>query len=90
MKKIVFFLMSLVVAGCNTLEQNPSDKLFESNAFQTEADLKLYTNGFYSMLPSAYTIFYGDRVSDYMAPIAVGKFFLGSYTAQDSGGACAT
>lgn len=86
MKKIVFFLLSLVVAGCNTLEQNPSDKLFESNAFQTEADLKLYTNGFYSMLPSAYTIFYGDRVSDYMAPIAVGKFFLGSYTAQDSGG----
>ena len=42
MKKIVFFLLSLVVAGCNTLEQNPSDKLFESNAFQTEAALELY------------------------------------------------
>ena len=85
MKKTVYLLAALLALGCNTLEQNPVDKLFESNAFQTEADLKLYTNGFYSMLPSAYTIFYGDRISDYMAPIAVGKFFLGSYTAQDSG-----
>lgn len=85
MKKTVYLLAALLALGCNTLEQNPVDKLFESNAFQTEADLKLYTNGFYSMLPSAYTIFYGDRISDYMAPIAVGKFILGSYTAQDSG-----
>lgn len=85
MKKTVFLLMTLIAVSCNTLEQNPVDKLFENNAFQTEADLKLYTNGFYSMLPSGYTVFYGDRISDYMAPIAVGKFFLGSYTAQDSG-----
>ena len=56
MKKTVYLLAALLALGCNTLEQNPVDKLFESNAFQTEADLKLYTNGFYSMLPSAYTI----------------------------------
>ena len=86
MKKTVFLLAVILAASCNMLEQNPVDKLFEENAFETEADLQLYTNSFYSMLPSAYTIFYGDHLSDYLAPIAIGKFLLGSYTAQDSGG----
>ncbi len=86
MKRISCILTVCILAACSTLEQNPVDKLFESNAFETEADLQLYTNSFYSMLPSANTVFYGDRISDYLAPIAVGQFFLGSYTAQDSGG----
>lgn len=87
MKRLTILAAALLVtAACDTLEQNPMDKLFEDNAFQTESDLELYTNSFYSMFPSAYTIFYGDRISDYMAPIAVSKFFLGSYTAQDGSG----
>ena len=35
MKKTVYLLAALLALGCNTLEQNPVDKLFESNAFQT-------------------------------------------------------
>ena len=38
MKKTVYLLAALLALGCNTLEQNPVDKLFESNAFQTEAE----------------------------------------------------
>lgn len=71
--------------SCETLEQMPVDKLYEDNAFLTEADLELYSNSFYTMFPSAYNVFYGDRISDYIAPVAINKFFLGTYTAQDSG-----
>lgn len=72
-------------AACDTLEQFPVDKLYEDNAFLTEDDLELYTNSFYTMFPSAYNVFYGDRISDYIAPVAINKFFLGTYTSQDSG-----
>ena len=71
--------------SCDTLEQMPVDKLYEDNAFLTEDDLALYTNSFYTMFPSAYNVFYADRISDYIAPVAINKFFLGTYTAQDSG-----
>lgn len=90
MKKTITKFLSVIAAGlafgaCDTLEQFPTDKLYEDNAFLTESDLELYTNSFYTMFPSAYSIFYGDRISDYMAPVSINKFFLGSYTSQDSG-----
>lgn len=87
MKKIIIpIIIAAMACACDTLDQRPGDKLFEDNAFQTEADLELYTNSFYSMFPSAYNIFYGDRLSDNFAPISISKFLLGSYTAQDGSG----
>ena len=90
MKRIIYYIITLMAAtsainSCDTLEQMPVDKLYEDNAFLTEDDLALYTNSFYTMFPSAYNVFYADRISDYIAPIAINKLFLGTFTAQDSG-----
>lgn len=90
MKRIIYYIITLMAAtsainSCDTLEQMPVDKLYEDNAFLTEDDLALYTNSFYTMFPSAYNVFYADRISDYIAPVAINKLFLGTFTAQDSG-----
>ena len=89
MKRIIYYIITLMAAtsainSCDTLEQMPVDKLYEDNAFLTEDDLALYTNSFYTMFPSAYNVFYADRISDYIAPVAINKLFLlGFYPASN-------
>lgn len=53
MKKIIFlFAIILLVQSCD-LEKYPLDSVSPNTFFETENELKLYTNSFYNMLPSA-------------------------------------
>lgn len=56
MKKIFSpALISLCISmgACSNLDQQPLDAIGPNTFFKTENDLKLYTNSFYDMLPSA-------------------------------------
>ena len=88
MKRIIYYIITLMAAtsainSCDTLEQMPVDKLYEDNAFLTEDDLALYTNSFYTMFPSAYNVFYADRISEGLGidGIRAGRYYF-AYTVQ--------
>ncbi|WP_262245745.1 RagB/SusD family nutrient uptake outer membrane protein [Parapedobacter soli] len=53
LKKILTIIgISLVVSSCEALlDKDPLDSLTSGQAFATEQNLELYTNGFYQMLP---------------------------------------
>ena len=56
MKKIVFpalISLALSMGACSNLDQQPLDAIGPDTYFKTANDLKLYTNSFYAMLPSA-------------------------------------
>lgn len=71
----IFLLIALVTfAGCNKdyLDTVPKDKLDAELFFNTANDLKVYTNGFYDMLPKTevYDASYGES-SDDIVPLIV-------------------
>lgn len=52
-KYIATALAGILLAGCTDMEQYPLDAISPNTFFNTGNDLKLYTNSFYEMLPSA-------------------------------------
>lgn len=68
MKKLFYIASFTLVFGCKKqLDLTPFDKLSPSTAFNTEKDLQLYANSFYTILPTGNEIVRGDILSDYMA-----------------------
>ena len=52
-KLTVVALTGIALTGCTDMEQYPMDAISPNTFFNTGNDLKLYTNSFYNMLPSA-------------------------------------
>lgn len=80
-----FFLMALFFAACKKLEQEPQSTASKQAVFGSEKGLELYTNSFYSILPSASNIISADNMSDYAARRDVPRFLrAGAYAANIS------
>lgn len=75
-----------VLAGCKKyLEKEPVDKLTPEQAFSSETNLKLYTNGFYSlMLPNANQIYQSELTSDQTVRKEVPPYLLSGFNAQSA------
>jgi len=88
MKNSVYLLLILAMVSCKKdLNLKPFDKLSPDNAFNTEADLQLYANSFYKILPDGSSIIRGDVMSDYMGGKDVNNYIIpGAYTATQSSG----
>ena len=56
-KYVGFTAISLLLAGCVSMEQYPLDAISPNTFFNTANDLKLYTNSFYNMLPGAEDVY---------------------------------
>ena len=83
MKKIILYIFSGVAAcgfcGCeDALDRFPKDRLTPDNFFRTEEECQLYTNDFYTMFPSAGTI-YGET-ADIIAKTTLTSEVLGNRT----------
>lgn len=89
MKLIInIFLATILLIAAQSCDLNkyPIDTLDPDSFFETEADLVLYTNSFYEMLPTGEEIYLEDgEISDYMATASgVSKLLYGNYTNQES------
>ena len=86
MKKL-FITPCLVAAAlltsCN-LDLVPQDKLADTNYFNNRAELEAFTNGFYSSIPEAATL-YGET-ADIIIPSTLTSEVLGTRTVPGSGG----
>ena len=60
-----YLLVSCLMA-CNKLDQRPKSSVGKDAVFQSEKGLELYTNSFYSILPTAAEILRGDNMTDYI------------------------
>ncbi|MBQ6653252.1 MAG: RagB/SusD family nutrient uptake outer membrane protein [Prevotella sp.] len=49
---IKLLLMAIVIVSCSDMNQYPEDKLSPETYFSSETELRLYTNQFYSLMPS--------------------------------------
>lgn len=91
MKFIRFALyMVLVVGGatsCNKLDQDPKSTVSKEAVFNTESGLKLYSNSFYSILPTSTDVLRGDNMGDFVARKDVPDFFrAGAFGPRQSTG----
>ena len=74
-----------VLASCKKyLEKDPLDKLTPEQAFSTEANLKLYINGFYLMLPNANNVYQSELTSDQTVRKDVPPYLLSGFSAQSA------
>ena len=65
--KILIYTTSILLwSGCNDsfLERYPTDKLSPQTYFQNENDFRVYTNGFYIMLPEGADIYQVERADN--------------------------
>ncbi|HVW62328.1 MAG TPA: RagB/SusD family nutrient uptake outer membrane protein [Puia sp.] len=79
----------LAAAGCRkgTLTLAPFDVLTPGSAFNSEEDLKLYTNSFYKIFPSANDIIRGDAMSDISVTKSVNAYLVpGGFSATQATG----
>lgn len=67
-KSILFFLTATLVlcTACN-MDKYPQDKLSPETYFSSEQELRLYTNYFYSLMPSGSEL-YGEEGDHFVAP----------------------
>ncbi|MBO9658391.1 MAG: RagB/SusD family nutrient uptake outer membrane protein [Chitinophagaceae bacterium] len=84
---ILFIAVSALglLSSCKKyLEKDPIDKLTPDQAFSTEANLKLYINGFYLMLPNANNIYQSELTSDLTVRKEVPPYLLSGFSAQSA------
>jgi hypothetical protein len=93
MRKLFCFLALIPFAlGCKKMltdgnNQQPFDKLSPATAFNSENDLLLYVNSFYSIMPTADDITHGDAMSDYAARNTLPAYLIpGGYDSRTAGG----
>lgn len=66
--KMLYFLLAgaIVLNACKkVLDQEPKATATKDAVFSNEAGLQLYTNSFYTIIPSASEVMRGDAMSDY-------------------------
>jgi starch-binding outer membrane protein, SusD/RagB family len=82
------FLCLLIIPALNAckkyLDKDPIDKLTPEQAFSSEANLKLYINGFYLMLPNANQIYQSELTSDQTVRKEVPPYLLSGFSAQSA------
>jgi acetyl esterase/lipase len=89
MKKYILYILTGVAAcglcSCeDALDRYPKDRLTPDNFFHTEEECQLYTNDFYTMFPSAGTI-YGET-ADIIAKTTLTSEVLGNRTVPATAG----
>ena len=89
MKKYILYILTGVAAcglcSCeDALDRYPKDRLTPDNFFLTEEECQLYTNDFYTMFPSAGTI-YGET-ADIIAKTTLTSEVLGNRTVPATAG----
>lgn len=84
---IIYCALALGAVACNKLEQEPKSTVSKEAVFNTESGLKLYTNSFYTLLPTSTDIMRGDNMADYAARKDVPDFFrAGAFGPRQSSG----
>lgn len=89
MKKILFSIsvVTVVLAGCKKLDQEPQSTATKSAVFGNEKGLQLYVASFYNNLPSGNDVVRADAMSDYGARTDVPSFLTTSgFTPLQSSG----
>jgi hypothetical protein len=85
MKKTFFIIAATAVSGLisckKDLDLKPFDKLSPATAFNTEKDLQLYANSFYTILPTGNDIVRGDALSDYLVGRTPSNYLYGTFNA---------
>ena len=66
------------------LHKDPIDKLTPEQAFSSEANLQLYINGFYGMLPNGNRIYQSELTSDITARKEVPPYLLSGFSPQSA------
>jgi len=86
MKKIIFLSVSLLaVASCaDWLVRTPQDQLSPASYFSTETECLLYTNQFYTILPTASGIY--SETADYIIPRSLSDEVLGNRSVPSTSG----
>lgn len=90
--KILYKILSIPVLflalwSCSDLDQMPQSTTTNLAVFGSENGLSLYTNSFYSMLPSARGIHSGDEMADYAARTQVTDYLReNAYSPRQSSG----
>jgi hypothetical protein len=64
---LCFLLAGAIVAGCDSLEQNPVATSSKDAVFGSENGLSLYVNSFYNWMPDANNITQSESMTDYAA-----------------------
>lgn len=89
MKKILFSIsvITVVLAGCKKLDQEPQATASKSAVFGNEKGLQLYVASFYNNLPSGNDVVRADAMSDYGARTDVPGFLTANgFTPLQSSG----
>lgn len=88
MKRYLFYVcLMAIVSSCNKLEQEPKSTVSKEAVFNTESGLKLYSNSFYTILPTSNDILRGDNMGDFVARKDVPNFFrAGAFGPRQSTG----
>lgn len=85
MKKTYYPLLAAVfLLGSCDLDREPKDTLADSNYFNNRVELETFTNGLYSIFPTASDI-YGET-ADVIIPVALSEEVLGTRTVPTTGG----
>jgi hypothetical protein len=82
---LCLLLAGALVAGCDSLEQNPVATSSNDAVFGSENGLTLYTNSFYNWMPDANNLTQSESMTDYSARRDVPQFVRpGVYTSRTS------
>src|SRR6201991_3540608 len=81
---LVLLMFSLLTSCKKYFEKDPIDKLTPEQAFSSEANLKLYINGFYLMFPNANAVYQSELTSDQTVRKEVPPYLLDGFSAQSA------
>lgn len=89
MKNIILvpLICFTLLLSCDKLDQEPKSTVSKEAVFSTESGLKLYTNSFYTLLPTSNDVLRGDNVGDFVARKDIPSFFReGAFGPRQSSG----
>lgn len=89
MKNIILISIAsfTLLTACNKLDQEPKSTVSKEAVFNTESGLKLYSNSFYTLLPTSNDVLRGDNMGDFVARKDVQNFFReGAFGPRQSSG----
>lgn len=88
MKKILYLVLTvLLCCSCsNFLERDPENDVSSDAFFNSENDLKLYTNSFINSLLDIDDFTYGDQYTDVVSTNSSTNYFRAGWNANQQGG----
>ena len=86
-RTFLYIAIACTLTACNKLDQEPKSTVSKEGVFNTESGLKLYSNSFYTNLPTSNDVLRGDNMADYVARKDVPDFFrAGAFGPRQSSG----